>query len=290
MQKEIYCRTDLAVEESAASKSASGVFFKEKETGGITVTEVTVENEEGARSINRPIGRYITLSFSPFWENNGSGVKEELISLLVNKLTSLLSKEKTDRLLIAGLGNRAFTADAIGPYVAERTAVTGHLDTPHAPSCRLFAFTPDVAGNTGMETLALIRGAVAASAATQVIVIDALASMSEDRLGKTIQLADTGIVPGSGVGNHRAALNRDTLGIPVIAIGVPFIVSSSTLVVNALEKAGVEELDGQLVAILENGRGFFVTPKDCDLIADVLAGVIAEAIMQTAERFSSKPT
>lgn len=294
MRFSAYQRTDLAIEEASVLEPCPGIRLEENEHGSLRVTDVKVINEQGAEHIHRSIGRYLTVTFPSFWQEDTYATLDALKQLLAEKLCDLFDETQPPRrILVVGLGNRAVTADAIGPFAADRIAVNGHLEkveNTSLPACRLFSFTPGVCGNTGMETLSLIQGALSASGATHLIAVDALASLSEDRLGKTVQLTDTGITPGSGVGNHRAAICQDTLGVPVIAIGVPLIVSSSTLVCNALEKAGIETLDEKLEAILENGINYFVTPKDCDLICDLLASAIADAVNIVAERFSTLAT
>lgn len=291
-----YCRTDLAIEATALSEPCSGILHQEEMQNNVKITAVTIKDQEGERRMGRPIGRYITLSFDSFWDSFPNGyeddTREDLQKTLTKEITSLLKSHTTPkRILVVGLGNRAITADAIGPFVAERIDVTGHLQNEPAlkdylPSCHLYGISPGVVGKTGIETLSLIQGALKASEATHVVVIDALAALSVDRLGKTIQLTDTGIVPGSGVGNHRAALNRETLGVPVIAIGVPLVVSSSTLVWDALEKANVDTPNESLHRVLENGKSFFVTLKDCDIACELLAGIVANAVNLSARQMT----
>ena len=135
-------------------------------------------------------------------------------------------------------------------------------------------------GQTGIETLELLRGAVRSVRPNLVVVVDALAARSCSRLASTVQISDSGIVPGSGVGNYRAAITSETLGVPVIAIGVPTVVNSSTLVWDALKEAHIVEIGDELQAVLENGKSFFVSPKESDLISDAVSELLSDAISE----------
>ena len=185
---------------------------------------------------------------------------------------------------VVGLGNRELTADALGPLVASRLTATRHLRREEdelyrsLKCCLLSSVTPGVLGQTGIETLELLRGTVGSVSPDLVIAVDALAARSGDRLASTVQISDTGICPGSGVGNHRAELSKKTLGVPVISLGIPTVIYSSTLVWDALREAGIEEAGESLHRILENRRSFFVTPKDCDCIVEAGARILSRAI------------
>ena len=188
------------------------------------------------------------------------------------------------RVLVAGLGNASMTADAIGPSVTSRVTVTGHL--AHLDPelfegigcCRIYAVTPGVLGETGMEALELIRGAADAVLPDLVVAVDALAARSVERLSSTVQMSTAGILPGSGIGNRRSEISENTLGVPVISMGIPTVVDSSTLVYDALKSAGAPEPEGELAELLERGRGFFVSPKDSDVINRRAACILANAI------------
>jgi spore protease len=185
------------------------------------------------------------------------------------------------RVLVAGLGNASMTADAIGPSVTSRVTVTGHL--AHLDPelfegigcCRIYAVTPGVLGETGMEALELIRGAVEAVSPDLVVAVDALAARSIKRLNRTIQITDTGIWPGSGVGNHRRALSKESMGVPVIAIGVPTVVDAATIVSDAVGSKGdeIKELSG----FGELGN-MYVTSKDIDGVLKHLSFTISEGL------------
>lgn len=189
-----------------------------------------------------------------------------------------------ESILVAGLGNRDITSDAIGPLTVKHLTVTRHIKELDPPlfarlgTLPLSAVAPGVIGQTGIETAALIRGAADTALPSLILCVDALAAKSVDRLAVTIQLSDTGIAPGSGIGNHRRAIDRTTVGAPVLAIGVPTVVDSSTMVSDMLERAGVEEISPSLRRELDNGRSFFVTVKDTDTATGEMAKLIAAAI------------
>jgi spore protease len=187
---------------------------------------------------------------------------------------------------VAGLGNDEITADAIGPETVRRIEVTRHLRTylPEAYEqigvCAISALSPGVLGQTGIETVELVRGAAENAKPDVIIAIDALAARSVTRLASTVQLSDAGINPGSGIGNNRRAICLDTVGVPVIALGVPTVVDSSTLVYDALERAGVDKVSRQLTEVLEQGKGFFVSPKESDVIVKKVSALLARSIGQ----------
>jgi spore protease len=186
--------------------------------------------------------------------------------------------------LVCGLGNRSITADALGPAVADALVITRHVRLCEASlfdslfSLEVASFAPGVLAQTGIDTGELIRGAVEHVAPDLVVAIDALAARSADRLMTTVQLCDTGIAPGSGMGNHRCRLDRQTLGVPVIAIGVPTVVNSATLIRDALEVGGIGDISPDLERLLEGGRSFFVSPKESDLAVRELSAIIARAL------------
>ena len=186
--------------------------------------------------------------------------------------------------LVAGLGNRRITADAVGPETVDRITVTKHLQTLDPSLFRqvgqlaVAALAPGVLGDTGVEAAELVAQAAQAVKPDAVIAVDALAARNVDRLGRTVQLSDCGISPGSGVGNRRMALTKSTLGVPVIALGVPMVVNSSTLVRDALSEAGLEDISPALRAVLENGKSFFVTPKESDAAVEAFSEIMAMAL------------
>ena len=260
-------RTDLAVEarelwQEGAGQAARlpGVTAEDHSREGIPVTTVHILDEEGEKALGKPRGNYVTLT---------------LDRAVAGELSSLLEGVAPDGLvLVVGLGNRAITPDAIGPKVHERTLVTRHLvrQMPeHFGSFRPVAsLAAEVLGNTGMESGEVARAVCEDIRPACVIAVDALASRSLDRLCRTVQLADTGITPGSGIGNHRVGLNRESLGVPVIAVGVPTVVDGATL---AADLTGTEDLPP-----LGAGGSLLVTPTDIDSQVSDLSHIIGYGI------------
>ena len=236
-------------------------------------------DEQGASSLGKPVGSYVTVQLDALArrEEDAFGRAARAIAAELNGLLKL-PEEAT--CLVVGLGNRAITPDAIGPGVADHTMVTRHLveQAPeHFGSFRpVAALAAGVLGTTGVESGELVKAVAEKIRPGCIIAVDALASRSMDRVCTTVQLANTGIVPGSGVGNHRAALNRETLGVPVIAVGVPTVVDAGTLAADILAEAGQEGLDPE--ALAGAGEGLMVTPRDIDQRVADLVKVIGYGI------------
>lgn len=275
-------RTDLALEakelwEQSASRQTNleGVEAREDIREGFGVDMVRILDKRGEQALGKPVGTYVTLTLDGLKrrEEDAFGRAARAIAAELRSLLSPL--EEGDPVLVVGLGNRAITPDAIGPLVHQHTMVTRHLveQVPeHFGSFRPVAsLSAGVLGTTGVESGSLIRAVCDAIRPACVIAVDALASRSLHRVCRTVQLADTGIVPGSGVGNHRKALNRETLGIPVIAVGVPTVVDGATL---AMDLLGREE-PPELAQGVEN---LMVTPRDIDAQVSDLSKVIGFGI------------
>ncbi|MDR1736437.1 MAG: GPR endopeptidase [Oscillospiraceae bacterium] len=276
-------RTDLATEarelwnESAAEKTVlSGVIAREYMRESCRVTHIQITDEQGAKALHKPVGNYITVELGSLGEQGGFS---DAVEAAAAELMPLLAPAEGGHVLVAGLGNRAITPDAIGPAAIGQILVTRHL-IDHLPDMfgnlrPVSALSTGVLGTTGMESAEIIRGVVDRTKPAMVILIDALASRSLSRLCTTIQLADTGITPGSGVGNSRAALNRESLGVPVIALGVPTVVEAATLLADLSDEAGLPAPDEELL------KGFtgnlIVTPKDIDKNIAEIARVSAFA-------------
>ncbi len=279
-------RTDLAVEatelwreEAGETTRLRGVEAADQVREGYPVTTVRILDEEGARALGKPVGTYVTVELDGLLRREEAAFPRA-VRVLAAELRGLLDLKPGDGVLVAGLGNRAITPDGVGPKAADHTLVTRHL-VERVPE-QFGAFRPvaalaaGVLGTTGMESGELISAVVERTRPACVLAVDALASRSLRRVGRTVQLADTGIVPGSGVGNARAALNRETLGVPVIAIGVPTVVDAATLACDLLSEAGRGDLDP---AVLQDaGAGLIVTPKDVDAQVADLAKVIGYGI------------
>ena len=278
-----YLRTDLAAELDLSDRS--GIQESGETVNGFATTDIRIVTDEASARLMKPKGRYITIDTGRIWLAGDDRVK--LASELIAKKLAGLSKElvghSPESILIAGLGNRRITADALGDEACGLLTVTRHIK-PHRELYELLggrelsAVTPGVLGQTGIESAELVAAACERVKPELVVAIDSLCARSTDRLATTVQLGSAGISPGSGIGNRRRALDRETLGVPVIALGIPTVVDSSTLVTDALEKAGITEIGEPLREVLENGRSFFVTPKETDTIVRELSRLVADAI------------
>ncbi|MCD7737220.1 MAG: GPR endopeptidase [Lachnospiraceae bacterium] len=298
-------------EENAAFQSGTdarihGVRVDEKvdEEREIYTTTVTIETENAAKAMGKPVGTYITIE-APNMSSPDEDYHREISEELAKHLDSLIEGKKAS-VLVVGLGNREVTPDALGPDVVNNLRITRHMMKEYGrmPSGmetagEVSAIVPGVMAQTGMETLEIIRGVVDETKPGLVIAIDALAARSTKRLNRTIQITDTGINPGSGVGNHRDAINKETLGVPVVAIGVPTVVDAATIVNDTMEEL-IAEMDrsdhmqmlGGTLGTLDHAEKYemihelisphlntmFVTPKDIDETVKYLSYTISEAL------------
>ncbi|MBE5061891.1 GPR endopeptidase [Lachnospiraceae bacterium DSM 108991] len=307
-------RTDLALEQKerfeADNVEIPGVVLEENNDEGrnIKVTTVRIETENGAKIMGKPVGTYITLE-APELTVPDEGYHREVSAEILQFLRQLLDIGKEDfSVLVAGLGNRQVTPDALGPYVADNLNITRHIVKEYGKYamgkdrvCLLSAIVPGVMGQTGMETVEIIRGVVEETRPDALIAIDALAARNSKRLNRTVQITDTGISPGSGVGNQRNAITEETVGVPVIAIGVPTVVDAATIVNDAMENLiaqmeqsealkgvgvvlqgynGAEKYELVKELIAPHLNGMFVTPKDVDETVKRISYTISEALNQ----------
>lgn len=289
-------RTDLALEQRERFVSDQieipGVAVEETydDMCEVRVTTVRIETENGAAVMGKPVGNYITLEAPKMAEADESYHREISGKLMEVLERCLPEKEDGQSILIIGLGNRNVTPDALGPLVVEHLDITRHLVKEYGKYAldgeanRLVsAVVPGVMGQTGMETVEIVRGIVEETEPDFLIAIDALAARSVRRLNRTIQIADTGIAPGSGVGNHRNAITEETVGVPVIAIGVPTVVDAATIVGDSIEEyvakcrdEGMRENKEHLIPPYL--YGMFVTPKDIDETMERTSYTISEAL------------
>ncbi|MBQ2057628.1 MAG: GPR endopeptidase, partial [Oscillospiraceae bacterium] len=255
-------RTDLALEEreSRGSADLEGVRFLERDISGYRVSEVIIENEIGSQALCKPAGRYITIELDRLIRREDSAF-EDGARALASLLSDLLPENGP--VLIAGLGNPAITPDAVGHIAAKNALVTLHLiDAPGGVFSDLrpvACVEPGVLGTTGIESVKVVRAVAEKIRPAAVIAVDALASRRAERLCRTVQVTDTGIVPGSGVGNARKELSANTLGVPVIAVGVPTVVDAATLAASLAEDCGARLDEDRLRTA---GGGLIVTPRD----------------------------
>lgn len=263
-------RTDLALERREMIKDSvpDGVLFSEEVFDKTKVTRIEITESEGEKALNKPIGKYITVELDKITADPNE-CKEE-IEIISNELKGLIAKEGT--VLVVGLGNNDITPDAIGPKVANYSLATRHIqDKIGDINFRSVAvLSPSVLGKTGIETAEIIKSVSKDIGAGCVVVVDALASKSIHRLGKTVQICNTGICPGSGVNNKRAEISQKTLGIPVIAMGVPTVVDALTIAMDASENSNIEPN--------EQLKNMMVTPREIDTIVNASARIISLAL------------
>ena len=277
-------RTDLALEarelwqESAQRTSRlSGVKATKSKLEGYGLTRVDILDARGEEALGKPAGCYLTIDLTTFWQRKADFFPRA-VRAVGTQLKSMLPQEGP--VLVVGLGNAAMTPDAVGPLTADSVLVTRHLIS--AMPRQFAGFRPvsvvrtGVLGTTGVESAEAVAGVAEQVRPAAIIAVDALASRRRERVCATVQLSDTGITPGSGVGNHRAALNRETLGVPVIAVGIPTVVDAATLAADLLEEAGVEHMDADR---LRQGQGnMMVTPRDIDAQVRDLSKVVGYGI------------
>jgi len=258
---------------------------------GIERTVVCIEDEQTSRELMRPKGTYVTLS-CPQMMTIELETRKALSRALGREIAAMLpAQAKT--VLVTGLGNRSVTPDALGPRTVERVLVTRHMRDclPEDMTERMnsvCAAAPGVLGVTGIETAEVLCGMVQHVKPDVLIAVDALAARSSQRICSTIQIADTGIIPGSGVGNHQKALTKETLGIPVIAVGVPMVVYASTIASDAMtyltKVDGGSQADEQMLTacvervVSERLGDLIVTPREVDALVERMAGIVAEGI------------
>lgn len=280
-------RTDLALEarEAVADKVPKGVAFDEQKQGDVTITKIEVQTEEGAKAIGKPVGKYITVEVPPFSESTDD--VDSRLTILADQISAMLPEKGL--VLVAGLGNSNITPDALGPKTASKVLATRHIAGEFARSAGLdhlrpvAVIAPGVLGQTGVETSELITSIANKIEPAAIIVVDALASRSTDRLGCTIQICDSGISPGSGVGNRRAEISLHSIGVPVIAVGVPTVVDAITLASDLMESSDQGISAAAREKMLKEkaeprGSVMMVTPREIDLLIDHAAFLVALAI------------
>lgn len=302
-------RTDLAVEakeiyEQQSKGEISGVEINDYTENGMRVTDVRIVDEVGEKNMGKPVGRYITIDMPEFVQYD-KDIMEDVSKALAKTLSDMISIDKNMTALVVGLGNWNVTPDALGPKVISRMMVTRHLkelvpdsiDENIRPVC---AISPGVLGITGIETGEIIKSVADKIKPNLIICIDALASRKMERVNRTIQIGDSGISPGSGIGNKRMEISKKTLGIPVIAVGVPTVVHAATLANDTIDLA-LDEMIKQstegsafynMLKSLNKGEkerlineilhpyvgDLVVTPKEVDMVIDSISKVIANGI------------
>ena len=272
-------RTDLALEERESFDGSGveihGVEVEEScdEERDVRLTRVKIVSERGAREMGKSRGTYLTLE-APGLASPDEDYHREVSEVIADLLRELTGTAES--VLVAGLGNRDVTPDALGPQAVSNLMITRHLIREYGREmmgmdgcCVVSGIVPGVMAQTGMETSEILQGIIEETRPDLLIVIDALAARSTRRLGRTVQITDTGIQPGSGVGNHRGSLTKESLGIPVIAIGVPTVVEAAAIVYDA--QGNCEKMPPHL-------NGMFVTPKNIDELIRQLSFTLSEAL------------
>ena len=277
-------RTDLALEAHEINAQAGredGIRTEEETIDGFSITTVHVGEGEGERLAKKKAGTYINVDVGKSWLLASEGFAA-LVALLAGQLRKLFPADFSGTALVVGLGNYDITADSIGPKAVEKVVVTRHLRTLNpqlyesAGFGDLCAFAPGVLGQTGMESAEIVRSIVAAVRPSLIVASDALASRRLARLATTVQLCDTGIYPGAGVSNRRSELSAETLGVPVISIGVPTVVDAATLAYDLLGENADEKTAAALLA--GDGKDMFITLKESDVITKQTARLLGFAI------------
>ncbi|MBQ8026932.1 MAG: GPR endopeptidase [Clostridia bacterium] len=268
-------RTDLAIEqrEIAGENNTNGVEHTEFLYGKAKITEIKITDENGEKALKRKKGKYITV------ELPGFGASTELFGSSMKAVSEQLSRllPKDGLVLVAGLGNEQITPDALGPKCASLIFSTRHISKELQKSIGfeqlrpVARITPGVLGQNGIETGEILAGIIKQVSPSALITVDALASRRLSRLGRTVQLCDTGITPGSGVGNARTEISQETMGVPVIALGVPTVVDAATLAYDLTGESGQNKLE-------KASKRMMVTPREIDLIIERASKLIAMAI------------
>ncbi|SHE31273.1 spore protease [Caldanaerobius fijiensis DSM 17918] len=301
-------RTDLAIESRELYKSDSGrevpgVEVDQEKLENITITRVNIFDPQGSMTMGKPMGNYITLEI-PDMRMGTPEFNHYVSRILSIELNRLMRRFPIHNVLVVGLGNWNVTPDALGPKVVSRVVVTRHV-FEFAPEevkpgmLSVSAIAPGVLGITGIETADIIKGVVDRIKPDLIVAIDALASRSTARVASTIQISDTGVSPGAGIGNRRTALDYSTLGIPVIALGIPTVVDAATmandtidLLIDSLIKAtpqnsqfyqllkdlNRDEKYSLIKEVISPYDNLMVTPKEIDEMIDDMAGIVAEGI------------
>lgn len=266
-------RTDLALErcENLDEKSLEGIRIDVIEESDAKITRIDVLNEKGEKTVGKPKGKYVTVEVTPFARH--AQFIDDSLNAVAKEIRRILPQEGS--VLVAGLGNMSITPDALGPKCASMIFATRHITGELLRSTGLSGLrcvssvATGVTGETGAEAGEIIKGVVQTLGADVVITVDALAARNVNRLGTTIQMCDTGIVPGSGVGNSRQEISRKTVGVPVISIGVPTVVDAATLIMDCT---------GEEKHISEKAQSMMVTPREVDLMIERAAKLTSLAI------------
>lgn len=301
-------RTDLALEVRESideeEQSLRGVEVEEYtyQKENIHVTKVRIDTKNAAKAMGKPMGIYVTME-APNMTDEDEGFHKEISACMAKELKGLLPKKEGEQsFLVVGLGNREVTADSLGPKVVDNLFITRHVIKTYGNAAynrermnQISSIEPGVMAKTGMETAEIVKGIIGETTPDVIIAVDALASRSTKRLNRTIQITDSGIWPGSGVGNHRNALTRESLGIPVIAVGIPTVVDAATIVGDAFEKLMEDESRkgnrfeclkfwNQHHTLYSQLNNMYMTGKDIDAVIKRVSFTVSEGINMALEQ------
>ena len=276
-------RTDLAIENPALTARETGYIKKQKQIDSdISVTEIEITTEESKKAFNKPKGIYITMEVNGILDQK-DGIKESAARALAEELKKMIPFDYYLKVLVVGLGNEKVTPDSLGPHTVDKVKITSHLFSMFEcdgdwEMANVSGFNPSVTGVTGMETADLIEKVVSLTRPDVTIIIDSLAARNIERMSTTIQICDTGIEPGAGMGNRRKAISKETLGCKVVSIGVPTVIDSKTLIIEAAENISSWSEEETQKYLLNRDFEMIVTSTDIDEIIKDFSEIIANAI------------
>ena len=288
----MFFRTDMAVERRDLYKNVNkiedeikGIECEEEKKEDITVTRVKITTPDGEMALDRKMGNYITIDIKKV-RNITTEKEEAIINTFSKELENIIKKhiKKDEEILIVGLGNLYSTPDSLGAKVVQNIEITRHIKIylPNAidkNTRSVSAITPGVLGTTGIETVEIVKGIVSNIKPKLVIAIDSLCSKNIERINKSIQICDTGIVPGGGVGNRQEELSEETLNVPVIGIGVPTVLDAATIVIDTLNACKIQISENEIVDKMKlNNFNFIVTPKEIDSLIENMTNIVSEGI------------
>ena len=285
-------RTDMAVERTDIykkvnniQKDINGIEAENELQKDIEISRVKITNEEGEKALAKPIGNYITLDVKNMKTADDEKI-EEIAEAVANELRDVIGKhiKDTEDILVVGLGNLEVTPDSLGPKVISNIEITRHI-LEYMPKLMpddtrpVSAISPGVLGTTGIETVEIVKGIVDNIKPKLVIAIDSLCSKNIDRINKSIQISDTGIIPGGGVGNRQEELSVDTLNVPVIGVGIPTVLDAATIVIDTLKACEIDVSENEIVNKMKlNNFNFIVTPKEIDSLIENMSNIVSEGI------------
>lgn len=284
-----YIFTDLVCETTVAETnvSADDVEYERTEKHGFEIHRMNVKTNIGEKTVGVTIGKYSTVYFDKI--TNAEEDTQNSLSLVISDEISSMLPQQCNSILVAGLGNKYMTSDSIGPKTVSKLCITRHISLYHKDifdtmnTKKVSALAPGVLSQTGIESAEIFSGMCKRIKPDAVIVIDSLCARAPERLASTVQISNVGIVPGGGIGNKRSKIDEQGLGCTVISVGVPTIVSSSTLVHDALQKCESMTGSENLNSILENGKSFYVTINEIDEITDYMSDILSNSINYVAE-------